>query len=419
MRNFFKCVSLFEGADWRALHFAGTAISFESIVIILALVLDGIEEKMEQELAASLSDVDSSQQSNDSIADEFVWPEQERFTGKENWADVPTIDLSGFHVGDEMAINLAAQKMGEACREFGFFQVINHGMEPELIQAAHRHADMFFGLPAEKKQKARRKAGSKVGYASTFTNYTSLSSKLPWKETLALDYSPQSDIPGYFDTVMGNEFLETGTVFKKYCQAMERLSLEITELLALNLGVERMSFRKFFNENTSIMGFNYYPPCPQPSLTMGSGPHVDPTALALLHQDNVAGLEILVNDRWVTVPPNINAFVVNIGDIFRALSNGVYKSCLHRAVVNSNKSRKSLVFFLNPSDDKVIRPPADLLDPRKYHDFTWPMFMEFTYKTAYRASDLTTLDSLNKWLAAKYNDKSCTVRDSRAASACP
>ncbi|KAG6746415.1 hypothetical protein POTOM_050955 [Populus tomentosa] len=198
---------------------------------------------------------------------------------------------------------------------------------------------------------------------------------------------------------MGEDFAEFGTVYQDYCEAMSTLSLGIMELLGMSLGVSREHFREFFNENDSIMRLNYYPPCQKPDLTLGTGPHCDPTSLTILHQDQVGGLQVFVDNEWRSINPNFDAFVVNIGDTFMALSNGIYKSCLHRAVVNSQTPRKSLAFFLCPKNDKMVTPPHELVDtcnPRIYPDFTWPMLLEFTQKH-YRA-DMKTLEVFTNWL---------------------
>jgi len=97
---------------------------------------------------------------------------------------------------------------------------------------------------------------------------------------------------------------------------MSTLSLGIMELLGMSLGVGKDCFRDFFEENKSIMRLNYYPPCQKPDLTLGTGPHCDPTSLTILHQDQVGGLQVFVDNEWHSIRPNFNAFVVNIGDTF-------------------------------------------------------------------------------------------------------
>lgn len=105
-------------------------------------------------------------------------------------------------------------------------------------------------------------------------------------------------------------------VYQKYCEAMSNLSLVIMELLGMSLGVGRGWLREFFEENNSIMRLNYYPPCQKPDLTLGTGPHCDPTSLTILHQHKVGGLQVYVDDEWHSITPNFDAFVVNIGDTF-------------------------------------------------------------------------------------------------------
>ena len=105
-------------------------------------------------------------------------------------------------------------------------------------------------------------------------------------------------------------------VYQRYCEAMKELSLMIFELLAISLGVERRHFRKFYEDGNSLMRCNSYPPCKEPELTFGTGPHCDPTSLTILHQDEVGGLEVFANNKWQAVRPRPDAFVINIGDTF-------------------------------------------------------------------------------------------------------
>lgn len=109
-------------------------------------------------------------------------------------------------------------------------------------------------------------------------------------------------------------------VYQEYCEAMNTLALKIMELLGFSLGAGREYFKEFFKGNDSIMRLNNYPPCQQPHLTLGTGPHCDPTSLTILHQDEVGGLQVLVDEKWHFIRPDPQAFVVNIGDTFMVRS---------------------------------------------------------------------------------------------------
>ncbi|XP_058223339.1 gibberellin 20 oxidase 1-D-like isoform X1 [Rhododendron vialii] len=340
------------------------------------------------------------------IPSQFIWPDHEKPSpDPPPELHVPPIDMGAFLSGDPVAVSNATRLVNEACKKHGFFQVINHGVSLELISEAHKNMDLFFGMSLLEKMRAERKNGDHCGYASSFTGR--FSSKLPWKETLSFGYCDDRDhrsfnmVEDYFLSKLGEDFTQFGRVFQDYCEAMSSLSLGIMELLGVSLGVGPSHFRDFFKGNDSIMRLNYYPPCQKPDLILGTGPHCDPTSLTILHQDDVGGLQVFVDGKWHSIPPRSEAFVVNIGDTFMALSNGMYKSCLHRAVVNNETARKSLAFFLCPKLDKVVTPPNGLLvnnttTPRLYPDFTWRSLLQFTQKH-YRA-DMKTLDAFSNWL---------------------
>ncbi|KAG8482468.1 hypothetical protein CXB51_024384 [Gossypium anomalum] len=299
-------------------------------------------------------------QNQSSLPTEFIWPCGDLVHTQEELNE-PLIDLGGFIKGDEEATAHAVGLVKTACSKHGFFQVTNHGVDSNLIQAAYQEIDAVFKLPLNKKLSFQRKPGGFSGYSAAHADR--------W-------------------------------IYQKYCEKMRELSLVIFELLAISLGIDRLHYRNFFEDGNSIMRCNYYPPCNNSGLTLGTGPHSDPTSLTILHQDQVGGLEVFNNNKWHAVRPRQDAFVINIGDTFMALCNGRYKSCLHRAVVNKERERRSLVYFVCPKEDKIVRPPQDLMcrsgGPRVYPDFTWSDLLDFT-QNHYRA-DVATLQSFFPWL---------------------
>jgi len=126
---------------------------------------------------------------------------------------------------------------------------------------------------------------------------------------------------------------------------MNTLSLKIMELLGMSLGVERRYFKEFFEDSDSIFRLNYYPQCKQPELALGTGPHCDPTSLTILHQDQVGGLQVFVDNKWQSIPPNPHAFVVNIGDTFMVLIYIVFLLWSIHALVDQINDTKLIPFF--------------------------------------------------------------------------
>ncbi|XP_057533032.1 gibberellin 20 oxidase 1-like [Amaranthus tricolor] len=342
------------------------------------------------------------QNHNPNVPKKFIWS-LEDITQPKEILDAPIINLQGFINGDEKATKNAIEILKKVCSQHGFFQVINHGIEPKLLKEAYNNMDKFFKLPPSMKAKTLKKVGKPWGLSIAHADRWA--TNLPWKETLSFPHHSNThhkSVVDYFSSVLGTEFEAMGLVYQKYCEEMHKLSVLITEVLAISLGVDRNYYSKFYEDAKSIMRLNYYPPCEEPNLVLGTGPHCDPTSITVLYQDQVGGLQVFVNNKWLAIQPRSDALVINIGDTFMAMTNGKYKSCLHRAVVNEKVERKSMAFFLCPKEDKVVRPPNGLNNPRNFPDFTWSQFLEFTQKH-YRA-DHNTLQSFTNWMWSMLNN---------------
>lgn len=116
----------------------------------------------------------------------------------------------------------------------------------------------------------------------------------------------------------GREFVST------YCSEVRGLGYRVLELISESLGLEKDYIKKVLGEQGQHMAVNFYPPCPEPELTYGLPGHTDPNALTILLQDlEVAGLQVLKDDKWVAVNPLPNAFVINIGDQLQVTTNNI------------------------------------------------------------------------------------------------
>lgn len=86
-------------------------------------------------------------------------------------------------------------------------------------------------------------------------------------------------------------------------------------LISVGLGLEEDCLLKKLGEQPRQRAqANFYPPCPDPELTMGLTEHTDLNALTVLLQSEVSGLQVNKDGKWISVPFIPNAFVINVAD---------------------------------------------------------------------------------------------------------
>ncbi|CAJ2641839.1 protein DOWNY MILDEW RESISTANCE 6 [Trifolium pratense] len=304
------------------------------------------------------------------LPESYIRPESDRpcLSQVSQFENVPIIDL-----GSQNRTQIVKQ-IGQACSSYGFFQVINHGVCLEALKNTAEVASEFFKLPVEEKLKLYSDDPTKTMRLSTSFNVNK-EEVHNWRDYLRLhcypldDYVPEwpSNPPSFKETVAN------------YCKVVRELGLRIEEYISESLGLEKDYLRNALGEQGQHMAVNYYPPCPQPELTYGLPGHTDPNALTILLQDlDVAGLQVLKDGKWLAVNPHPDAFVINIGDQLQALSNGLYKSVWHRAIVNADKPRLSVASFLCPGTEALICPAKPLTE-----NGTGAVYRGFTYAEYY------------------------------------
>ena len=158
----------------------------------------------------------------------------------------------------------------------------------------------------------------------------------------------------------------------EYIAQLIKLAEKLSELMSENLGLNKDYIKEAFSGSTDgpAVGTKaaMYPQCPRPELVRGLREHTDAGGIILLLQDEqVPGLEFFKDGKWVEIPPsNNNAIFVNIGDQVEVLSNGLYKSVVHRVMPDKNGSRISIATFYNPTGEAIISPAPKLLYPTNF-----------------------------------------------------
>ncbi|PQM32775.1 gibberellin 2-beta-dioxygenase 8 [Prunus yedoensis var. nudiflora] len=138
------------------------------------------------------------------------------------------------------------------------------------------------------------------------------------------------------------------------CSSHVKLAKLLAGILANNLGHRKESLEDICDLSTCFLRLNRYPACPISPEMFGLVPHTDSDFLTILCQDQVGGLQLMKDSKWVAVKPNPEALIVNIGDLFQAWSNDVYKSVEHKVMANEKMERYSIAYFMCPSYDSLI-----------------------------------------------------------------
>ncbi|KAM0829324.1 hypothetical protein ACQ4PT_066942 [Festuca glaucescens] len=223
--------------------------------------------------------------------------------------EIPVIDMSSPHAGCGMA---------DAAREWGIFQVVNHGVPAEAVSELQRVGREFFALPqAEKQRYARDPASGKTeGYGSTLQR-DGPDGKKTWADFLFHNIAPPSAVN---HSVWPENQKGYRAANEAYCDHMIRLTRTLFERLSAGLGLEEGAMAEAFggDEVIFLQKINFYPPCPQPDLALGVAPHTDLSALTVLVPNEVPGLQVFRDGQWHDVEYVPGALIVHIGDQIEA-----------------------------------------------------------------------------------------------------
>jgi isopenicillin N synthase-like dioxygenase len=279
-----------------------------------------------------------------------------------DFSHIPVIDVGELIAGTEGRREVAV-RLGEACRESGFFYVVGHGVDEVLQQRLRDLSRQFFARDVDAKMQVRMALGGRAwrGYFRVGDELTSgkpdqkeglyFGAELPADHPLVRSGTPMhgpnlfpAGLPGFRETVLD------------YMAALTHLGHRLVAGLALSLGLDESYFADRYTALPLVLFriFNYPPP-PDPT-SWGVGEHTDYGLLTILLQDDAGGLEVRSQSRWVPAPPLPGSFVCNIGDMLDRMTRGLYRSTPHRVRNPAPRDRLSFPFFFDPGYFARVQP---------------------------------------------------------------
>ncbi|EFJ30619.1 2-oxoacid-dependent dioxygenase [Selaginella moellendorffii] len=306
------------------------------------------------------------------VPDIYIQSKEGRPNAVHREESFPVLDL-GTALNSSKARAALVSQIREACVNWGFFQVINHGVPHSLVDEMLSVAREFHALPNEEKMRYfSTDTESRMRYGTSF-NVTQ-DKVFSWRDYLRHSCLPLAEMQDLWP-----EKPASYKVTADYSTRVRNLAKFLLELISESLDLPKDYIDKAFNGCSQVMALNFYPACPEPDLVLGIGPHSDPGSITLLLQDHVEGLQVMHGNEWYSVKPIPYSFVVNLGDQIQILSNDKYKSPEHRAVVNSSEDRMSIPVAMGPSWESLVLPASELVEgspvfkPMVYRDYMTAM----------------------------------------------
>ncbi|KAF7814323.1 gibberellin 3-beta-dioxygenase 1-like [Senna tora] len=277
--------------------------------------------------------------------------------------------------------------IGHACKTWGVFQVVNHGVPGRLLDDVEFAGKSLFSLPPQQKLKAARSPDGAAGYGI-------------------------ARISSFFSKLMCDVVVE-------YEEAMKALAEKLTWLVLASLGISKQDIQwaaagpnnngqDNLKDASAVLQLNFYPTCPDPERAMGLAAHTDSTLLTILYQSAISGLQVSKEGAgWVTVPPIPGGLVINMGDLMHILSNGLYPSVTHRVMVNRTQQRLSVAYLYGPPTSVLISPHPKVVGPSRpalYRAVTWHEYLGTKAKHFNKALSCVQLCAPQNAMFAEGND---------------
>ena len=284
--------------------------------------------------------------------------------------EVPIIDVGPLLAGVPGALETAAREFHRACTEIGFFFIVNHSLDPALVERSFAASRELFALPADAKLAVRmneHQCGFQPSKVAMQTTGLGDGSAVKANANEAFKYTHDLP-PGHPDHRGKRRFVghnqwpdglsaASQDVLCDYLEAFDALGKRLLPMVAVALGAKPDHFDAAFAESSSVVRLAWYPVLPVDEDQFGSRPHTDMSFLTMIPPATAPGLQILLKDgTWIDQPDVPGGVVVNTGMALRRWANDRLIATPHRVLASKTGDRFSNIFFFYPSVDAVMAP---------------------------------------------------------------
>jgi len=283
---------------------------------------------------------------------------------------IPTVDYTLAHSSNEDERNDFARQVGEALQDIGFFALINHGIDTELIANAYSQCDQFFDLDEmDKRNYLLPEIAHQRGYTAFGVEHAKDNPAPDLKEfwQTGRSYPTNGPEPTFPQNVWPTSHVpEFRDIVEQLYNGMEELSKQLLTACSLYLGKPRDWLSNMAEQGNTIMRMIHYPPldASMPEGAVRSAAHEDINFITLLVTATADGLEVMDHDgSWIKVEGDEKAIIVDSGDMMQNLTNGLFRSVTHRVVnpKDSNSRRYSMPMFVHPRNEVDLTPHPDFV----------------------------------------------------------
>ena len=280
---------------------------------------------------------------------------------------IPTINISKLNLESiNSKNNVIFKQIQKACIEVGFFQIVGHGIEKNLIKKIAKTAHKFFNSKVDNKYKLAPKKWNKSNanlYRGYFPSDVNGKEGLDIGDPMITDTFVKRIKKRKIEKLNLSKSISKSSVkvINKYYEEIFNLSELLFKIIISasnkNHHLSKTAFERV--KTLSTLRFNFYPKQKKPieiskedGVALGCETHVDSGIFTVLYQDRKGGLQVQnrKNKKWYSIPFNKNALIVNTGRALEFLSKGKFKATNHRVLWNKSK-RMSIPFFFEPSYD--------------------------------------------------------------------